>query len=113
MMVEYEWPGNVRELENVLTSAALNTQGEIVRVQTVAPLLKKQPDPAGKDQDREMASRAGKPETEKERVVRVLNEVQWHYGNACKELSISRPTLNKKLKQYGIAPKRRNAPLPS
>jgi two-component system response regulator AtoC len=113
MMVEYEWPGNVRELENVLTSAALNTQGEVVRVQTVAPLLKRQTDPAGRYENRDMSSRAGKPEMEKDRIVRVLNEAQWHYGNACKELGISRPTLNKKLKQYGIAPKRRNSSLSS
>ena len=113
MMVGYEWPGNVRELENVLTSAALNTQGEVVRVQTVAPLLKRQPDPAGKDENRDVSSPTGKLEMEKDRIVRVLNEVQWHYGNACKELSISRPTLSKKLKQYGIAPKRRNSSLSS
>ncbi len=113
MMVEYEWPGNVRELENVLTSAALNTHGEVVRVRTVIPLLKRQPDPAGKDGNRDVPGRAGKQETEKDRIVRVLNEVQWHYGNACKELAISRPTLNKKLKQYGIAPKRRNSSLSS
>ena len=29
-MMEYEWPGNIRELENVLTHAAIHTQGDTI-----------------------------------------------------------------------------------
>jgi len=47
-------------------------------------------------------------ETEKDMIIRVLQELKWHYGNACKALNISRPTLNKKLKEYGITPKPRH-----
>ncbi len=111
MMVDHHWPGNVRELENLLTSAALNTQGDVVRARVIAPLLRKQPDFVREGGAKDIARRSAiQQETEKERIIRVLGEAHWHYGNACKILGISRPTLNKKLKQYGIALKPRNGP---
>ena len=31
-----------------------------------------------------------------------------HYGETCKILGISRPTLNRRLRRYGVTPKLRN-----
>ena len=109
-MMEYDWPGNVRELENVLTRLAMYAQGDVILDRYVAPLLK------GKRKDAEPplgGDKKGKAdtddfETEKDMIIRVLQELKWHYGNACKALNISRPTLNKKLKEYGITPKPRH-----
>jgi two-component system response regulator AtoC len=46
--------------------------------------------------------RSGPVSSEKEKILRVLEETRWHYGNACKALGMSRPTLNKKMEQYKI-----------
>ena len=40
-LTDYDWPGNVRELENVLTRAAIETQGDVITEEMVAPLLGK------------------------------------------------------------------------
>ncbi|MBP8699820.1 MAG: sigma-54-dependent Fis family transcriptional regulator, partial [Syntrophorhabdaceae bacterium] len=109
-MMEYDWPGNVRELENVLTRLAMYAQGDVILDRYVAPLLK------GKRKDAKPPLGGDKKdkadtddfETEKDMIIRVLQELKWHYGNACKALNISRPTLNKKLKEYGITPKPRH-----
>jgi len=109
-MIDHRWPGNVRELENVLTRAAIYTQGSIILDTTIAPLIEKEerPETWGKE-----TGEAGKgtvlAETEKDRILRVLEENHWHYGRACKSLGISRPTLSKKMRQYGIPSKQRRS----
>ncbi|OPY77887.1 MAG: Nitrogen regulation protein NR(I) [Syntrophorhabdus sp. PtaU1.Bin153] len=109
-MIEYEWPGNVRELENVLTRAAMYMQGNVLLDTMIAPLLQQKEIRASEGAGPERENNKGSRETERERIVRALQEARWHYGNACKALGISRPTLSKRLKEYGISPKPRNYP---
>jgi len=101
-MMEYSWPGNIRELENVLTRAAMYAQGTVILDSAVAPLIE---DTRSKDIPARMngnIERSGPVSSEKEKILRVLEETRWHYGNACKALGMSRPTLNKKMEQYKI-----------
>ena len=100
-MIEYDWPGNVRELENVLTHAAINTPGEFIIEDSIAPLLGKKFLNHGISEsrpEREMSLN----DIEKEHIIAVLNRAGWHMGKACKSLGITRPTLRQKLKSYGI-----------
>ncbi|MBA4393157.1 MAG: sigma-54-dependent Fis family transcriptional regulator [Desulfobacca sp.] len=101
-MTEYEWPGNVRELENVLTHGAINSHGEIIFEELIAPLLGKKPvnqespkGPINKEQNLK--------DIEKEYIVDILTRTHWHLGKACELLGISRPTLRHKLKLYGLS----------
>jgi len=107
-MLDYNWPGNVRELENVLTRAAMYTRGEVILDEAVAPLLDRGDIRVAKEDASATKKRVDSNETEKDRIMRILDETHWHYGNACKALGISRPTLNKKLREYGVNPKPRN-----
>lgn len=101
-MMEYQWPGNVRELENVLTQGAINSQGEIILEELIAPLFgKKSPsqlNPKGPP-DKEQNLK----DIEKDYIVGILNRTHWHLGKACGLLGISRPTLRHKLKLYGLS----------
>ena len=47
MLADYDWPGNVRELENVLTKAALDTQGDVIYEESVGRLLVGSKKPGG------------------------------------------------------------------
>jgi two-component system response regulator AtoC len=97
------WPGNVRELENVLTRAAVLSQGDMLlqehlvdpgaaaRVET-APAL----GPAN-------GRIATLDEVERDHIVRVWALTRGHKGKTCQMLGISRPTLERKLRKYGIA----------
>jgi len=108
-MVQSPWPGNIRELENILIRAAMYTQGSIILDSVVAPLIEeaRKTDAAlANEKGLTMTGEPRKGETEKDRILRVLQEMHWHYGNACKSLGVSRPTLTKKMEQYGILRKR-------
>ena len=99
-MMEYHWPGNVRELENVLTRAAITSQGQTILEEFVSPLLGKQ---EGKGIQRGDPLQAlSLQEMERTHIIKVLNHTGWHFGKTCELLGISRPTLRQKLKEYRI-----------
>ncbi|MHB8110802.1 MAG: sigma-54-dependent transcriptional regulator [Syntrophorhabdaceae bacterium] len=102
----YHWPGNIRELENVLTRAAMYTQGKIILDSVIAPLIKE----AHKtDMTLNGMARPTKansiPESEKQKILKALETTHWHYGKTCSILGLSRPTLNRKMERYGIPKK--------
>jgi two-component system response regulator AtoC len=99
-MMEYEWPGNIRELENILTHAAINTQGDTIFEELIARLLGKKPD-SHVDPNKEMDDmEQSLKDIEKDHIIAVLNRTHWHLGQACELLGITRPTLRHKLKMY-------------
>lgn len=98
-MMKYEWPGNVRELENVLTHAVVNTQGDVVFEESIAPLLKKKHDNHMNSRETMELDHSLK-DIEKDHIIAVLNRTHWHLGQACELLGITRPTLRHKLKMY-------------
>jgi len=96
------WPGNVRELENVLTRAAVLSQGDLLLEQhlveeTAAPRVEPSPPQASSGRV------ATLDEVERDHIVRVWALAKGHKGRTCQMLGISRPTLERKLKKYGIA----------
>ncbi|MGD0230670.1 MAG: sigma-54 dependent transcriptional regulator [Syntrophorhabdales bacterium] len=100
VLIGYDWPGNVRELENILTRAAINTQGDIIFAESVIPLLAGSKKPA-ENQPATATSRS-LAEVERDYIVAVLDETGGRLGKACQILGISRPTLREKLKQYAL-----------
>ena len=101
-MERYDWPGNVRELENLLTRAVIHTQGNTILDDVVAALLCRKEAPDSGDQRK----------ADKAQILDVLQSTKWHYGNACKILRISYPTLKKRIREYGILPKPHKHGLP-
>jgi DNA-binding NtrC family response regulator len=89
----HSWPGNVRELENVLTQAMLRSTGDTLTLDfSVAA------GPSGaKTELRSLA------EVEKEHIRAVLLAVGGNLGRACEILGITRPTLRKKMEDYGLS----------
>jgi DNA-binding NtrC family response regulator len=114
LLERYDWPGNVRELENAVEHAATVGEGAVVlpgdlpaAVRAPRLLTPGTPDagghaPAGRA---EAGDRSTWPlsRVEREHIRLVLAR---HGGNAtaaARQLGISRTTLWRKLKQYGIA----------
>ena len=97
------WPGNVRELENVLTRAAVLSQGDmlleehLVDESATARVDATPPAPAASGKI------ATLDEVERDHIVRVWTLTKGHKGRTCQMLGISRPTLERKLKKYRIA----------
>ncbi len=100
-IIGYDWPGNVRELENVLTHVAINTRGEVILEELIAPLLGKKS--AISQNPKDLLNREHSlQDLEKQYILEVLDRTHWHMGKACELLGISRPTLRHKLKTYGL-----------
>jgi two-component system, NtrC family, response regulator HydG len=121
LLERYDWPGNVRELENAVEHAAAVTEGPVVRPADL-PTAVRSPRlltrGAGAATEATLAAAAAGPaaraggadpreewpltRVEEEHIRLVLAR---HRGNAAataRQLGISRTTLWRKLKQYGI-----------
>jgi DNA-binding NtrC family response regulator len=96
----YDWPGNVRELENVLRRAMILSRSEVLELdecwfqRTEATHA-----PASPAEHSELKSLSA---MEKEHIMTVLNHTGGNYGEACRVLGITRPTLRKKINDYGL-----------
>jgi two-component system response regulator AtoC len=95
-LVEHHWRGNVRELENALTRAVLLAKGDVVLPENL-PLDV----PVKKDFPAELVCL---DEVEKAYILHVLTAVKWSKTRASEILGISRPTLDKKIKDYALEP---------
>ncbi len=96
-LMHYDWRGNVRELENVLTRAVVLSKGEVLELQ--AHSLE---DTIPSEMAAEDSPFRSLEDVEAQHISRVLGAVGWHQGKACEILGVSRPTLRKKIRDYGL-----------
>jgi two-component system response regulator AtoC len=94
LLTDSPWRGNVRELENALTRAVILAKGDIVLKENL-PV---------EHEDKGPFSNELVPldEVEKDYIQHVLKAVKGSKTKASQILQISRPTLDKKIKDYGL-----------
>ena len=92
-MAMYPWPGNVRELENCLRRAVVLATSGVIRPEHLGLV------PGGETSATELRSLA---QLEREHVSRVLAATGGHKARAAKILGVSRPRLNRLLRDYGL-----------
>ena len=109
-LMQYEWPGNVRELENCIERAVALGNHAGLDVSDLPPAIRSAP-PSPDAADAAVAAlpeaRLASPssdleEMERATIQRVFEEVKGDKTLAGKRLGISRATLYRKLKRYGI-----------
>ena len=104
--VRYPWPGNVRELENVVEYAVAMADSERLQVKDLP--MNFRPEHLAQSVASWERSEAGKilplAELEKRHILRTLESLNWHQRQTCKLLQISKVTLYRRLKEYGIIP---------
>ncbi len=99
LLTSYEWKGNIRELENALTRGVTLSRGDVL-VGEHLPLA--QADPG--QLTRELMSLK---DMEKQYIDHVLRYTRWNKSRASEILGITRPTLDKKIKDYGLVDPRK------
>ncbi len=121
-MMDYHWPGNVRELRNALEHAFVTVGGDTItlydlpieirhpdarapepRVPRTAPSRRPRPSaaaPATPPVD--VASLTPRQREERDRILAVLRETGGNKTAAAKLLGVSRVTMWKKAKKYGL-----------
>ena len=87
----YSWPGNVRHLINALEHAAITCKGDSIEVSDLPDYVFHEDGKEDKDKN-----------IEKERIISILAKHKGNRMSTAKELGISRVTLWKRLKEYGI-----------
>ncbi len=103
----YHWPGNVRQLQNIIERGiSLNETDEIEMFPDdwfdgVGPVAGSKP-----LEGEPMSLRA----IERMAIDRTVGQCDFNVSRAAKILGISRPTLYKKMKQYGLLPAGRGRP---
>ncbi|WP_246141143.1 sigma-54-dependent Fis family transcriptional regulator [Bacillus marasmi] len=85
VLQEYTWPGNIRELKNVVEQMLFNMEGNMISVSDL-------PDEIVRE----------KITSEKEDFIQVIQETNGNMGEIAKKLGISRATLYRKMKKFGI-----------
>jgi DNA-binding NtrC family response regulator len=97
-LLDYEWPGNVRELENAIERAVILAKDSLV---TVADLPGKSMSSAYST-----APRKNLKEVERDHILNILRETGKNYSEAARILGITRMTLYRKAKEYGLSGKK-------
>ncbi len=102
LMLDYPWPGNVRELMNVMEQAAVMAEGPLVEAAEL-PIR-----PVHKPQDALPLMVPGVTLAEVERYVitKTLEAVDGSRNRAAEILGISRRTLQYRLQEWGIEPRK-------
>ncbi len=102
----HAWPGNVRQLENVLMKAVVMAPGDTLSIAHLPDeVVGDRPVPPA---EVPAATAAGdfKPLKELERlhIEQVLASTGWHKGRTCEILGITRPRLERRIKEFGLTP---------
>jgi two-component system response regulator AtoC len=96
----YDWPGNVRELENVLRRAMILSPSDVLELDECwFQRSEAIHTPASACEESALKSLNS---VEKEHILKILKHTGGNYGEACKILGITRPTLRKKINDYGL-----------
>ena len=105
LLTGYDWPGNVRELENVIERAVILTNRNIIMPEDLPQSIRE-----AKSKNRtveEDIEERTLDDLEKHYILKTLDRYSWNQKKASEVLGISTTTLWRKLKSYGIEPKRK------
>jgi DNA-binding NtrC family response regulator len=103
LLLSYSWPGNVRELQNVIEYACTFAMPPKILPENFPETIRGDVNTLVSLQSDEPLSLA---EMEKRYILQVLKSTNWHQKRACDILKISKATLYRRLKEYGISPKK-------
>jgi DNA-binding NtrC family response regulator/iron only hydrogenase large subunit-like protein len=97
---KYDWPGNVRELENVVERAVFISDGNVIHVEHLPPVLKSL---TYEFTPKIIPIKDAVRELEKELIEEALKATNNNRVSAANLLGLPRATLYVKLKEYGLA----------
>jgi len=98
LLLQYRWPGNIRELRNAIKSAVILADGAQIGPEHLPLQIRSAP--KGMEQhDHSLQT------MERIHIANILEQTGWNKSQTAKLLGISRPTLDSKIKNYGLSPR--------
>ena len=107
LLLRYDWPGNVRELENAIEHAFVRCSGDVIGPEHLPPEVRGGTYPGGEGFEIELLGDDPLGEAERAVILRALEKAGWRINEAARLLRISRATLWRKMRKYGISKPRR------
>ena len=102
-LMRYEYPGNVRELENIVERAVILAEGEEITAADLPPHVREPGIPLlGRGAAFPYSEGLTLAQLEAEHIRRVLVHTAGNTTKAAKSLGISRSTLWRKMREYGL-----------
>jgi len=99
LLLDYPWPGNVRQLEHAIEHAFIHCTGSVIDTAHLPQEIR----PAEMEAGRRFSKRPySLQQIEREAIVSSLKMNKWDRGLTARALKISRTTLWRKMKRYGI-----------
>ncbi|MFQ5534430.1 MAG: sigma-54-dependent transcriptional regulator [Sphingomonadales bacterium] len=111
VLMAHDWPGNIRELKNVLMRAVVMAQGDTITLDLLPEEISGVRPANGGGGKTGVVGETAAPvhmslkDVERDHLQRVLDSTGWHRGRTCEILGISRPRLDRRIKEYGLSPK--------
>ena len=104
-MIRYNWPGNVRELMNAIERGVVLSREEYLSGTDLSMIGERETDALTPFQPLEDAIKdMPLDEVEKVTILKMLEVTSGNKSEAARRLGITRKTLHKKLKNYGVMP---------
>jgi two-component system response regulator HydG len=101
----YDWPGNVRELMNAVERVVVLSRSDYVDEPDLPPgILEQAGDKVEEVQPSGPVADMPLEEVEKASILKTLESAGGNKSEAARRLGITRRTLHKKLKKYGVMP---------
>ncbi len=101
ILMHHDFPGNIRELENIIEYAFILCEGGLIQPEHLPEPLA----PATRQQMPAVAAGSSPmalEEIEKQAIWLALERNRWKKMATCRELKISKDTLRRKIKKYGL-----------
>ncbi len=102
---QFPWPGNIRQLENVVQQAVLTCTGDTLMLSHLPPMIQTRPDGQSAANGHSSSLAQNRETTERAVIIRALEKVSYSRTRASQLLGVSRVTLYKKMKKYGLLSK--------
>ena len=104
LLVRYHWPGNVRELINTVERGVVLCQNQHVGIESLRLMEADQMEAAHPPTGNTPGEVRPLEEVEKEAILFTLEATGNNKSETARQLGITRKTLHKKLKTYGVMP---------
>jgi len=98
---KYSWPGNVRELKSVIEYGFVVCDKTIILKEHLLPSLLEQQSLSSRDDSFNKQNKSTLDE-EKKRLIQALKQAEGNRTKVAKILGVSRVTVWKKMKKYGL-----------
>ncbi len=105
-LLAYDFPGNVRELENIIEHAFVRCSGKTILIEHLPKdIIEYKKEMLGGDLEmlgEDLEKKGSLKAIERELIGKTLENSGWKYQETAEKLGISRSTLYRKIKEFGI-----------